>query len=29
MSLVQPALENDDTYVMEVRHRKQVSEYAY
>lgn len=29
MSLVQPALENDDTYVTEVRHIKQVTEYAY
>lgn len=28
MSLVQPALENDDTYVTEVRHIKQVTEYA-
>ena len=29
MSLVQPALENDDPYVTEVRHIKQVTEYAY
>lgn len=29
MSLVQAAVENDDTYVTEVRHIKQVTEYAY